>query len=227
MSRIGVVALPGSVDHRDVGRAVRLAGAEPVPVWHDAEDLVGVDAIILPGRDARGLPPGHELGAGSTPILAAVARAAGEGRPVLGIGDGFQALCDAHLLPGALAPNAGGLFVCRDETLRVETRDTVWTCALEEGRSLTLVLRTAAGRYTADEATLQRLEDGHQVVLRHEGGDPTGSANGIAGLTNERGNVVGLVPHPQYSIETLTGPSEDGRMFLRSLLVFLAAARPR
>ena len=224
MTRIGVVTFPWSIDDQTVVRAVRLSGGTPVLLEHTVADLEGVEAVILP---AGGSPSEHDdSGAltASSPIMAEVVRAAEEGLPVLGIGSGFRVLCDAGVLPGRLGRNDSGAFLCRDQRMRVETRDTVWTCALDEGQDIVLVLKSGAGRYEADADTLQRLEDGHQVVLRYLGENPNGSANAIAGITNERGNVVGLMAHPEHGIEALTGPSEDGRLVFRSVLTFVAAA---
>lgn len=214
MTRVGIVSWPGS-DARAVARAVRLAGGEPVDLPHDAPDLGGVDAVVLPGGatcpEASALWP-------------ALASAADDGLPVLGVGEGFAALCAAGLLPGEVVRHEGGDLTCRDETLRVETRDTVWTCSLDQGQPVTLPVVTASVRYVADDDILARLEGASQVVLRRPDADATGSAYGIAGLTNERGNVVGLLGRPDLAVEALTGPSEDGRAFFTSGLTFVLAA---
>lgn len=212
LTRIGVVATPGSAEARAVARAVELAGATVVPLPPDATDLDGVDAVILPG-DTRADAP-----------LTAIVDAAGRGLPVLGIGAGFAALCAAGVLPGTVAPNASGLFTCRDQRVRVESRDAVWTCRLDEGDEVVLPVRTAAGRYDADVATLERLEAQNQVVLRFVGANPTGSAADIAGITNAQGNVVGLVVHPENAVEALTGPSTDGLGLFDSLIRFVQVA---
>ena len=224
MTRIGVVTFPGSLDDQDAARAVRLAGATPVPLWHGAHDLEDVDAVILPGGFSYGdyLRPGAI--ARFSPIMGEVITAAGAGLPVLGICNGFQVLCESNLLPGALVRNDRQRFVCRDQVLRVETRDTVWTCAMEPGQELTIVLKNGEGRYVADAETLARLEGEDQVVFRYLGENPNGSMNDIAGITNARGNVVGLMPHPEHNMELLTSPSEDGHLFFRGLLAFVQAS---
>lgn len=222
MPRIGVVTFPGSLDDHDALRAVRLAGAEPVPLWHGSDSIEGADAIILPG----GFSYGDYLRCGAiarfSPIMSTVIEAAGRGLPVLGICNGFQVLCEAHLLEGAMIRNASQRFICRDERLRVETVDTTWTCAFEPGQEITVVLKNGEGNYQASPETLRRLEDNDQVVFRYLD-NPNGSANDIAGITNERGNVVGLMPHPEHNVESLTGPSLDGVRFFESAIQFLGA----
>jgi len=222
-TRIGVVTFPGSLDDEDARRAVRLTGAEPVRLWHAAHDLEGVDAVILPG----GFSYGDYLRCGAiarfSPIMAEVIDAANRGMPVLGICNGFQVLCESHLLPGALIRNDCRTFVCRDQRLRVETRDTVWTCDFADGQEITIVLKNGEGGYVADDETLARLEGENQVVFRYLDVNPNGSRNDIAGITNARGNVVGLMPHPEHNVESLTGPSLDGRTFFSSLQRYVAA----
>jgi len=222
-TRIGVVTFPGSLDDEDARRAVRLTGAEPVRLWHAAHDLEGVDAVILPG----GFSYGDYLRCGAiarfSPIMAEVIDAANRGMPVLGICNGFQVLCESHLLPGALIRNDCRTFVCRDQRLRVETRDTVWTCDFADGQEITIVLKNGEGGYVADDETLARLEGENQVVFRYLDVNPNGSRNDIAGITNARGNVVGLMPHPEHYVESLTGPSLDGRTFFSSLQRYVAA----
>ena len=221
--RIGVVTFPGSLDDHDALRAVRLCGAEPVPLWHGSDSLTGVDAVILPG----GFSYGDYLRCGAiarfAPVMGAVVSAADAGTPVLGICNGFQVLCEAHLLPGALIRNDVQTFVCRDQRLRVETVDTVWTSAFSPGQEITIVLKNGEGRYVADQATVNRLEGEGQVVFRYLDGNPNGSLHDIAGVTNGRGNVVGLMPHPEHNVEDLTGPSQDGQLFFASVLSFLSA----
>ncbi len=223
MTRVGVVTFPGSLDDQDARRAVTLAGLEAVPLWHASHDLEGVDAVILPG----GFSYGDYLRCGAiarfSPIMTEVVTAANQGLPVLGICNGFQVLCESHLLPGALIRNERRTFVCRDQALRVESRDTVWTCAMQEGQEIEIVLKNGEGRYIADDETLARLEGENQVVFRYVGLNPNGSSNDIAGITNARGNVVGLMPHPEHNVEELTGPSLDGRLFFESLTSFLSA----
>ena len=222
MTRIGVVTFPGSLDDHDALRAVQLAGAEAVPLWHASDDLRNIDAVVLPG----GFSYGDYLRCGAiarfSPVMDSVIDAANNGMPVLGICNGFQILCESHLLPGAMIRNESRHFICRDQRLRVESIDTTWTCAFEQGQEITIVLKNGEGNYVADPETLKRLEDNNQVVFRYLG-NPNGSSNDIAGVTNERGNVVGLMPHPEHNMEELTSPSLDGRPFFSSVQRFLAA----
>lgn len=222
-SRIGVVTFPGSLDDHDALRAIRLCGGEPVSLWHASDSLAGVDAVVLPG----GFSYGDYLRCGAisrfAPVMTAVVDAAGRGMPVLGICNGFQILCEAHLLPGALIRNDRQTFVCTDQRLRVESAATAWTSQFRAGQEITIVLKNGEGRFVADEATLDRLEDRGQVVFRYLGANPNGSRRDIAGISNERGNVVGLMPHPEHNVELLTGPSRDGRPFFTGVLDFLAA----
>ena len=221
--RIGVVTFPGSLDDVDALRAVRLVGAEAVPLWHGDADLQGVDAVILPG----GFSYGDYLRAGAisrfSPAMGEVVRAAGAGMPVLGICNGFQILCEAHLLPGALIRNDVRTFVCLDQRLRVESADTTWTADFTPGQEITIVLKNGEGGFVADDETLDRLEGEDQVVFRYVGGNPNGSFRDIAGISNARGNVVGLMPHPEHNVDPLTGPSLDGRPMFASVLNFLSA----
>lgn len=222
--RIGVVTFPGSLDEVDAARAVRLSGAEPVALWHASDSLDGVDAVILPG----GFSYGDYLRCGAiarfSPVMTEVVRAAETGLPVLGICNGFQVLCEAHLLPGALIRNDRRTFVCRDQRLRVETQDTVWTNGFTAGQEIVVALKNGEGNYQADPETIRRLEGENRVVFRYLDLNPNGSINDIAGVTNERGNVVGLMPHPEHNVEPLTGASTDGLTFFTSVQRFLAAA---
>jgi phosphoribosylformylglycinamidine synthase I len=216
--RIGVVTFPGSLDDRDALRAARVAGAEGVPLWHGDSSLQGVDAVILPG----GFSYGDYLRCGAiarfSPIMAAVVDAATDGLPVLGICNGFQVLCESHLLPGALIRNDSRKFVCRDQTLRVENIKTPWTSEYRQGQEIVIPLKNGEGGYVADERTLDELEAEGRVVVRYRDGNPNGSYRDIAGITNEAGNVVGLMPHPEHAVESLTGPSTDGLGFFLSLV---------
>lgn len=226
-TRVGVVTFPGSLDDKDAARAVRLAGAEPVPLWHAEADLKGVDAVILPG----GFSYGDHLRCGAiarfAPLMAELVPAARSGAlPVLGICNGFQILTESGLLPGALIRNSSLRFVNREQVLRVESTDTVWTRDYEKAQEILVVLKSGQGNYVADEATLDELESRGRVVARYVGENPNGSRRGIAGLTNEHGNVVGLVPHPEHAVEALTGPSTDGLGFFTSILTRQGSAAP-
>ncbi len=215
--RVGVVTFPGSLDDVDAVRAVGFGGHEAVALWHGDHDLRGVDAVVLPG----GFSYGDYLRCGAisrfSPVMAEVVEAAHAGMPVLGICNGFQVLCESHLLPGALIRNDHQRFVCRDQRLRIESSATAWTSAYDEGAEVTIVLKNGEGGYVADETTLDRLEGEGRVVARYLDLNPNGSLRDIAGITNERGNVVGLMPHPEHSVEDLTGSGEDGLGFFSSL----------
>lgn len=221
MIKIGVVTFPGSLDDHDALRAVRIAGAEPVSLWHASDSLSGVDALILPG----GFSYGDYLRCGAiarfAPIMSQVVAKANAGMPVLGICNGFQMLCEAHLLPGAMIRNAAMKFVCRPQRLRVESIDTVWTAKFQPNQQITITLKNGEGNFQADQDTVHQLEEDRRVVFRYLG-NPNGSVNDIAGITNARGNVVGLMPHPEHNVESLTSESTDGLTFFSSLLGFLA-----
>ncbi len=221
--RVGVVTFPGSLDDRDALRAVAAAGAEPVSLWHADADLHGVDAVVLPG----GFSYGDYLRAGAiarfAPVMRLVIEQAAVGLPVLGICNGFQVLCEAHLLPGALTRNDHQLFRCQDQQLVIERTNTDWTQGYEPGQTVVIPLKHGEGRYVADSKTLDELEaDGH-VVARYFGQSPNGAARSIAGISNAAGNVVGLMPHPEHAIDPLTGPSADGLQFFTSVLQRLVA----
>jgi phosphoribosylformylglycinamidine synthase len=223
--RIGVVTFPGSLDDTDAARAVRYAGAEPVSLWHADRDLCGVDAVILPG----GFSYGDYLRCGAiarfSPVMAELAPAARAGLPVLGICNGFQILCEAHLLPGALTPNAGLRFITRDVRLRVENARTAWTQSYGQGQELTIPLKSGEGAYVADPATLDELEKTGRIVVRYADDAPNGAARGIAGICGGlNSNVVGLMPHPEHAIDPLTGPSADGLGFFASVVKSFAGA---
>jgi len=223
-ARIGVVTFPGSLDDRDAQRAARLAGAEPVALWHADPDLHGVDAVVLPG----GFSYGDHLRAGAiarfAPVMATVIEAARDGLPVLGICNGFQVLCESHLLPGALTRNASLRFVNRDQRLRITSTASAWTSGYAEGQVVTIPVKNGEGSYVADASTLDELERTGRVVACYEGANPNGSLRGIAGVRNERGNVVGLMPHPEHAVEDLTGPGTDGLAFFTSVLTALVDA---
>lgn len=221
MTRIGVVTFPGTLDDRDAMRAVRLAGAEPVALWHADENLTDVDAVVLPG----GFSYGDYLRAGAisrfSPLMEQVIDAAKGGMPVLGICNGFQILTEAHLLPGSMIKNAHRSFICRDQPLRVENVNTAWTTAYEQDQLIRIPLKNQDGLFVADEKVLDELEGEGRVVFRYAEGathgpagfeeNPNGSYRGIAGITNERGNVVGLMPHPEHAVEVGFGPDEIGK----------------
>jgi len=216
--RVGVVTFPGSLDDVDAQRAVRLAGAEPVALWHGDHDLKSVDAVVLPG----GFSYGDYLRCGAiarfAPVMSEVVDAAHGGMPVLGICNGFQILCESHLLPGALIRNDHRKFVCRDQRLRIDNAATAWTSGYEAGDEIVIPLKNGEGGYVADEFTLDLLEGEGRVVARYLGDNPNGSMRDIAGITNERGNVVGLMPHPEHAVEELCGPGTDGLPFFTSVL---------
>lgn len=222
--KIGVVTFPGSLDDTDAQRAVTIAGGEAVALWHGDHDLKGVDAVILPG----GFSYGDYLRCGAiarfAPVMTEVIAAALGGMPVLGICNGFQILCESHLLPGALIRNDHRHFICRDQTLKVENSDTSWTSDLSVGQEIVIPLKNGEGGFVADAETVARLEGEGRVVFRYVDVNPNGSVNDIAGITNERGNVVGLMPHPEHAVEDLTGPGTDGlALFTSALKVFTSA----
>ena len=216
--RVGIVTFPGSLDDRDAARAVRYAGAEPVALWHGDDDVADVDAVVLPG----GFSYGDYLRCGAiarfAPVMRTVLDRARAGMPVLGICNGFQILCEAHLLPGALIRNDVQTFVCRDQALVVERADTAWTSSYQAGQQIVVPLKSGEGGYVAAEQTLDALEAEGRVVVRYAGSNPNGSARGIAGVTSADRRVVGLMPHPEHAIDALTGPGTVGLGFFTSVL---------
>jgi phosphoribosylformylglycinamidine synthase subunit PurQ / glutaminase len=215
--RFGVIQFPGSCDERDALRAVSKVG-DGVLLWHRDHDLQGVDAVIVPG----GFSYGDYLRAGAlarfSPIMEEVERFARHGGLVLGICNGFQVLCEAGLLPGALLPNTSLRFQCRQVELEVVNADTRWTAACERGDRLSIPAKHQTGRYWAPEPVLDELEAGGQVVLRYTA-PFNGSAREIAGVCNAAGNVVGLMPHPEHAVDSLTGSSDGLRLFESAALV--------
>ena len=218
------MTFPGSLDDRDALRAVRLAGAEPVPLWHGDSWLAEVVAIVLPG----GFSYGDYLRCGAiarfSPAMRSIIDGARGGMPVLGICNGFQVLCEAHLLPGALIRNDHRKFVCRDQRLRIENSATAWTGDYAEGQEIVVPLKNGEGAYVADHETLDALEREGRVVARYLGDNPNGSYRNIAGISNSEGNVVGLMPHPEHAVEELTGPTTDGLAFFTSILKSVVSA---
>ena len=216
--RIGVVTFPGSLDDSSALRAVRLAGATPVPLFHASDDLKEVQAVVLPG----GFSYGDYLRCGAisrfAPIMSSIITAAEHGFPVLGICNGFQILCESHLLPGALTRNQNLHFICTDQALTVENTSTPWTAEYSKGDRIVIPIKNGEGSFQASDATLAELEAQGRIVLRYADKNPNGSKNDIAGISNARGNVVGVMPHPEQAIESLTGPSTDGLKFFTSLL---------
>jgi phosphoribosylformylglycinamidine synthase subunit PurQ / glutaminase len=216
-ARIGVITFPGTLDEVDAARAARRVGAEAVSLWHADADLKGVDAVVVPG----GFSYGDYLRAGAiarfAPVMGEVVDAAGRGMPVLGICNGFQVLCEAGLLPGALTRNIGLHFVCRDVWLRVASTSTAWTSRFEPDADLLVPLKSGEGRYVAPAEVLAELEGEGRVVFRYQE-NINGSLNDIAGVSSANGRVVGLMPHPEHAIEALTGPSDDGLGLFYSVL---------
>ncbi len=231
-ARIGVITFPGTLDDVDAARAVRRADVEPVALWHADADLKGVDAVVVPG----GFSYGDYLRAGAiaaqTPIMRAVIDAARQGLPVLGICNGFQVLCEAGLLPGALLRNAGLKFICRDQWLRAENTTSAWTTRFEPGADILIPLKNAEGRYVASDATLDELEGEGRVLFRYVGSakagapaNPNGALRDIAGICSADGRIAGLMPHPEHAIDPLTGPTDDGLGFFLSVVDFLEGAQ--
>ena len=222
--KIGVITFPGSLDDSDARRAVTLCGGEAIALWHGDADLHGVDAVVVPG----GFSYGDYLRAGAiarfAPVMGEVITAAKGGMPVLGICNGFQILTESHLLPGSMIQNDHRKFLCTDQVLRVDNAESAWTSGFEAGQEISIVLKNQDGQFVADETTLDRLEGEGQVAFRYVGDNPNGSSRGIAGITNERGNVVGLMPHPEHAVEEGFGPSLDGRTFFTSVLEQVVSA---
>jgi phosphoribosylformylglycinamidine synthase len=216
--RVGVITFPGTLDDRDAARAVVVGGAEAVSLWHGDADLKNVDAVVLPG----GFSYGDYLRCGAisrfAPVMQLVIEAANNGMPVLGICNGFQVLCESHLLPGALTRNSDLHFLCRDQEIEIVNNQTPWTNSLKQGERIVIPLKNGEGSFQCDDQTLAMLEGEGRVIARYVGENPNGSRNLIAGIANAKGNVVGLMPHPEHAIDELTGPSAQGLGFFTSIL---------
>jgi phosphoribosylformylglycinamidine synthase I len=216
--RVGVITFPGSLDDKDAARAVKLAGGESVALWHADANLHSVDAVVLPG----GFSYGDYLRCGAiakfAPVMEKLVDAGNGGLPILGICNGFQVLTESHLLPGALTRNDHLHFICRDQKLRIENNTSAWTSDFNVGDEILIPLKNGEGGYVADEKTLDELEGEGRVIARYLEINPNGSRRDIAGITNARGNVVGIMPHPEHAVEKLTGPTTDGLGFFTSLL---------
>lgn len=216
-ARIGVITFPGTLDDVDAARAVRIAGAEAVALWHADSDLKNVDAVVVPG----GFSYGDYLRSGAisalAPVMQSVIDRAKEGMPVLGICNGFQILTEAGLLPGALTRNQGLHFHCVDTYLEVVNNRTAWTSNYEEGQKILIPAKHGEGRFQAAADTIKELEEEGRVVFRYTD-NFNGSINAIAGISSADGRIVGLMPHPEHAVEALTGPSTDGLgMFLSAI----------
>lgn len=221
-AKIGVITFPGTLDDVDAARAAGIAGAEVISLWHADEDLKGVDAVVVPG----GFSYGDYLRTGAisalAPVMQSVIEQAGKGMPVLGICNGFQILTEARLLPGALTRNQGLHFHCVDTHLVVENNTTAWTNTLDKGQKILIPAKHGEGRFQADAETIAQLEGEGRVVFRYTD-NFNGSVNEIAGITNETGRIVGLMPHPEHAVEKLTGPSVDGLELFLSAIGTIAA----
>ncbi len=223
-AKIGIITFPGTLDDVDAARAVRRAGGEAVALWHADHDLKGVDAVVVPG----GFSYGDYLRCGAiakfAPVMTEVIVAAGKGMPVLGVCNGFQILCETGLLPGVLTRNAGLHYVCRDQWLKVENNSSAWTTRYDAGAELLIPIKHGEGNYVADEAVLDQLEGDGRVLFRYAGENPNGSRRDIAGITDARGRIAGMMPHPEHAIDPLTGPTDDGLGIFLSVLDSLVAA---
>ena len=217
-ARIGVITFPGSLDDTDAKRAVELAGGDAVSIWHADDSLHSVDAVVLPG----GFSYGDYLRCGAisrfAPVMEKLIDAAKSGLPILGICNGFQILCESHLLPGALTRNDHLSFICRDQKLRIENNTSAWTSDFAAGEEIIVPLKNGEGCFVADDKTLDLLESEGRIIARYLDLNPNGSRRDIAGICNEQGNIVGIMPHPEHAVEKLTGPTTDGLGFFTSVL---------
>jgi phosphoribosylformylglycinamidine synthase len=217
-ARIGVITFPGSLDDTDAKRAVELAGGDAVSIWHADDSLHSVDAVVLPG----GFSYGDYIRCGAisrfAPVMEKLIDAAKSGLPILGICNGFQILCESHLLPGALTRNDHLSFICRDQKLRIENNTSAWTSDFAVGEEIVVPLKNGEGCFVADDKTLDLLESEGRIIARYLDVNPNGSRRDIAGICNEQGNIVGIMPHPEHAVEKLTGPTTDGLGFFTSVL---------
>ncbi|MDR1798363.1 MAG: phosphoribosylformylglycinamidine synthase subunit PurQ [Bifidobacteriaceae bacterium] len=233
MIRIGVITFPGTLDDRDALRAVRVAGAEGVPLWHADKNLHQVDAVILPG----GFSYGDYLRAGAiarfAPVMELVIDQAKQGLPVLGICNGFQVLTESHLLPGSMIKNNHRTFICREQALSVENTATAWTNQFTPGQRITIPIKNQDGQFVVSDQQLAELKAEGRIVFRYRGWNPNGSREDIAGVTNQAGNVVGLMPHPEHAVEPGFGPDgaagprqgTDGLGFFASVIRHVAGIK--
>ncbi|MEP7059742.1 MAG: phosphoribosylformylglycinamidine synthase subunit PurQ [Actinomycetota bacterium] len=231
-ARIGVVTFPGSLDDRDALNAVTFMGGVGVPLWHASHDLQDVDAVVLPG----GFSYGDYLRCGAiaskASLMQEISGFAARGGPVLGICNGFQILCESGLLPGALIRNRSLRFVCKDLWLRVETSQTAVTAGMQPGETIQVPIKHGEGQFVATRAQLAEIEGAGRVVFRYadarglvsEDVNPNGSIGNIAGVRNDRGNVVGLMPHPEHAVDPDVGPTGGQGMFASLLTIAVEGA---